>query len=113
MKYCNKVKQVEAIGGYRIRATFGDGYVGEVDLGPLFEKPRGPLKQPFRVQTFFARVFLDYGTVAWPNGYDICSDVLRYYCEIGRVCSREELKTAFDPQPAEASPMVLNDKIST
>lgn len=110
MKYCSKVKRAEAIGGYHIRAMFRDGYIGEVDLWPLFEKPHGPLKQPFKDPSFFAKVFLDHGTVAWPNGFDICSDVLRYDCEIGRVCSREELAAAFSSQPSEASSAVLNDK---
>jgi hypothetical protein len=51
---------------------------------------------------------VDHRAVAWPNGYDIDPDVLRYYCELGRVCSYEELAAVFE-QP-EHSPMILNDK---
>jgi hypothetical protein len=108
MKYGNAIKGVRATGGYRLRVVFQDGYIGEVDLWPLFEKPRGPLTEAFRDPAFFAKAFVDLDAAAWPNGYDICPDVLRYYCELGRVCTREELAAALD-QP-ELSPMTLNDK---
>ena len=68
------------------------------------------MTQPFQSEAFFQGLFLDHGTVTWPNGYDICSDVLRYYCEIGRVCSREELDAAFNPQLAPQPAPMLNDK---
>lgn len=78
-----------------MRVVFRDDYVGEVDLGPLFEKPRGPLTEPFRDSGFFQRAFLDEGALAWPNGYDLCPDVLRYYCEQGGVTSTEEIDSYF------------------
>jgi hypothetical protein len=108
MRCGNAIKGVRATGGYRLRVVFQDGYIGEVDLWPLFEKPRGPLTETFQDPAFFARVSVDLDVAAWPNGYDIDPDVLRYYCELGRVCPREELAAAFE-QP-ELSPMTLNDK---
>lgn len=110
MKLLNKVRNVRLLGGYRLSVTFRDGFVGEIDLWPHFQSPRGPMTQPFQSEEFFQGLFLDHGTVTWPNGYDICSDVLRYYCEIGRVCSREELDATFNPQPTPAAASVLNDK---
>ena len=97
MKFLNEVKGVRPLGGYRVRVVFGDGYIGEVDLWPLFAKPKGPLTEPFQDPMFFQKVYVDPETrvVAWPNGYDICSDVLRYYCEQGRVTSREEMNAYF------------------
>jgi Protein of unknown function (DUF2442) len=106
--YGTAIKGVRAADGYRLRVVFQDGYIGEVDLQPLFEKPRGPLAEAFQDPAFFAKVSVESNAAAWPNGYDIDPDVLRYYCEIGRVCSREELAAAFE-QP-EFSPMTLNDK---
>jgi hypothetical protein len=49
--------------------------------------------------------------LSWPNGYDICSDVLRYYCELGRVATDEELEKYFavEPKPADGA-LTLNDK---
>lgn len=112
MKFCNEVKDVQPLDGYRLRVVFKDGYAGEVDLWPLFAHPKGPLKEPFQNPEFFQKVYVDRetGVAAWPNGYDICSDVLRYYCEQGRATSREEMNAYFNPQ---TSTMVLNDKPPT
>jgi hypothetical protein len=104
----NAIKGVRTMGGYRLRAVFTDGYIGEIDLAPLFEKPRGPLTEPFRDPAFFGQVYVDFHAAAWPNGYDIDPDVLRHYCEIGRICSPEELAAAFEQ--AGVSQMTMNDK---
>ncbi|HZD10431.1 MAG TPA: DUF2442 domain-containing protein [Candidatus Binatia bacterium] len=60
-------------GEFKIRLVFCDGVEGIVDFsswlsGEVFE----PLKQP----EYFARFFLDGGTVAWPNGADIAPETL-------------------------------------
>jgi hypothetical protein len=108
MKFGNAIKDVRASGGYRLRVVFRDDYIGEVDLWPLIEKPRGPLTEAFQDPAFFAKVYVDLNAAAWPNGYDIDPDVLRYYCEMGRVVPREELAAAFEQR--ELSAMALNDK---
>jgi len=109
LKYLNEIRGVRRLGGYRLRAVFQDGYIGEVDLWPLFANPIGPLTEPFADPGFFQKVFVDPDShvAAWPNGYDICSDVLRYYCEQGRVTSREEMNAYFTE---ETPAPVLHDK---
>ena len=104
MKFLNEVKGVRPLGDYRLRVVFQDGFIGEVDLWPLFASRKGPLTEPFADRAFFQQVYVDPETrvVAWPNGYDICSDVLRYYCERGRVTSREEMN-AYVTESAPAS----------
>jgi hypothetical protein len=70
------VTAVEVIGEYRLRLTFDDGTVGDVDFtgrdwwGVMFE----PLRDP----GFFAQVFVDHagGTIAWPNGLDMAPEPL-------------------------------------
>jgi hypothetical protein len=70
------VTAVEVIGEYRLRLTFDDGTVGDVDFtgrdwsGVMFE----PLSDP----NFFAQVFVDHegGTIAWPNGLDLAPEPL-------------------------------------
>ena len=64
------VTSVKLLGGYRLRLTFDDGVMGEVDLsddlwGPVFEQLRDP--------AVFAQVHVDpeLGTIAWPNGADL------------------------------------------
>lgn len=107
MKYLNKLKDLTLLGGYRVRLVFRDDYAGEVDLGPLFTTRRGPLTEPFRDIGFFQKAFIEEGALAWPNDYDICPDVLRYYCEQGRVTSKEEMNAYFS---ADRKTTVLHDK---
>ena len=109
MKYLNDVKGVRLLGGYRVRVVFKDGYIGEVDLWPLFENTKSPLTELLKDMAFFQKVSVDPEThvVRWPNGYDICSDVLRHYCEQSRVMSKEELNSCFGEQ---ISDVVLHDK---
>jgi hypothetical protein len=70
------VTAVEVLAEYRLRLTFDDGTVGDVDFtgrdwsGVMFE----PLRDP----NFFAQVFVDHGggTIAWPNGLDMAPETL-------------------------------------
>src|SRR5687768_14532838 len=61
---------IEPLGGYRLRLAFSDGTSGEHDFGPLIAAG-GPMIEPLRDPIFFARVFIDAGVPAWPNGFDV------------------------------------------
>ena len=87
----NIVKEVRALDNYRLRVTFTDGYVGTVDCRPMFALRDWPMVQKLRDERLFKQVAVEHGVVTFPTGYDICADVLRYYCERGQVCSQEEL----------------------
>jgi hypothetical protein len=70
------VCDVEVLGHYRLRLTFTDGLVGDVNLSHLSEQDGvfTPLHDP----DYFAQVRLDpeIGTVTWPNGADLAPEVL-------------------------------------
>jgi hypothetical protein len=73
MKALPTVVRAEYRGDFKIRVVFNDGVDATLDFahwldGPIFE----PLKEP----AYFARFFLDGGTVAWPNGADIAPETL-------------------------------------
>jgi hypothetical protein len=72
------VRAVEYLGGYRLRLTFADGLVGDVDLADRFAGPVGSMFEPLREIAFFAQVVVDaeLGTIVWPNGADMAPDVL-------------------------------------
>ncbi len=72
------VRTVEYLGGYRLRLTFADGLVGEVDLSSKFDEQVGPVFEPLRDPAFFAQVRVDeeLGTIVWPNGADLAPEVL-------------------------------------
>ena len=69
---------VEHLGGHRLRLTFADGLIGDVDLSDRFDGLLGPMFEPLRDAAYFAQVTVDdeLGTVVWPNGADLAPDVL-------------------------------------
>jgi hypothetical protein len=69
------ITDVEVVGRYRLRLSFVDGTVGDVDFSA--REWRGvfaPLKDP----TYFARVVVDpeAGTITWPGGLDMAPEPL-------------------------------------
>lgn len=72
-----QVTTVEPLDGLRIRATFSDGAIKEIDLGDLFS--RGGVFEPIRERrnVFTAvRVNAETGTVEWPGEVDLDPEVL-------------------------------------
>jgi hypothetical protein len=67
---------VTRIGDYTLRLSFRDGTEGEMDFAHVlsFKGVFAPLKDPAE----FAKVKVDSeaGTICWPNGADLCPDVL-------------------------------------
>jgi len=61
---------------YKLEVTFANGDVGEYDCSHLLEFG---VFQELRDTSYFNRVRVEAGTVAWPNGQDICPDTL-YEC---------------------------------
>ena len=68
-----RVRDVAPLDGLRLRLTLSDGSVVERDLSALAS---GPLFEPLRDLQFFQAVRVEGGSTAWPNGADICPDVL-------------------------------------
>jgi hypothetical protein len=66
---------VEVIGEYRLRLTFGDGTVGDVDFS---ERVWRGVFEPLRDPQYFARVTVDpeAGTITWPDGLDMAPEPL-------------------------------------
>lgn len=66
---------VEVIGDHRLRLTFEDGIVGDVDFSE--REWRGVL-EPLADPEYFARVTVDpeAGTITWPNGVDMAPEPL-------------------------------------
>jgi hypothetical protein len=71
------VTAVEPLDGLRIRATFSDGAIKEIDLSDLFS--RGGVFEPIRDRRdVFAAVEVnpETGTVEWPGEVDLDPEVL-------------------------------------
>jgi hypothetical protein len=73
------IVEARPLGGYRLYLRYADGATGELDLAPLLQFTG--VFEPLRDPEFFAQVRVnpDIGTVVWPNGADLCPDVLRHH----------------------------------
>ena len=70
-----RVTEATVLEDFRVRLTFTDGTVKEIDLEPYLNGPVfDPLKDPARFREVSVDEELD--TIVWPNGADICPDVL-------------------------------------
>jgi hypothetical protein len=65
--------QAEYRGEFKIRLVFNDGVKGTVDFSDWLS---GPIFEPLSDTDYFARFFIDGGTIAWPNGADIAPETL-------------------------------------
>jgi hypothetical protein len=93
-----RIIAVEPLEGFRLRLTFTDGLVREVDLsGDLW----GPMAEPLQDPAYFRQVSVDpeLGTIVWPNGYDLDPDVLHGdhepACRPAAEASRQRFSTPF------------------
>jgi hypothetical protein len=70
-----RIVAVELKSGLTIHLRFSDGTERDIDLTPYLV---GPVFDPLRDPARFAEVSVDpdLGTIVWPNGADICPDVL-------------------------------------
>ena len=78
-----EIIEVRPLGGCRLYLRFADGAAGEIDLKSVvrFDGVFAPLRDP----AVFAEVRVndELGTIVWPNGADLCADVLH-----GRITGR-------------------------
>jgi len=65
-----KVVEVRPLDGFQLFLRFSNGQEGVRDCADIVAES-GPMVAPLRDPAFFRRVFIEYGALAWPNGYDI------------------------------------------
>jgi len=69
-----RIRAVEALEGFRLRLTLTSGKVIEKDVSPFLT---GPIFEPLRKDpALFRSVRVEAGAVVWPNGADLCPDML-------------------------------------
>ena len=71
----HEVRSVYPVAPYYLIVEFESGEYRVVNCQPFLE---GPMFEPLKDPAFFRQVKADpeAGTVVWPNGADICPDVL-------------------------------------
>ncbi len=81
-----RARSVRVLERFEVRLVFSDGSEKTVDLAPFLQ---GPIFDPLRKDpSRFREVRVDpeLGTIVWPNGADVCPDVLYH----GRVPASQE-----------------------
>jgi hypothetical protein len=75
MEIMLRVTDAEPLDGYRLRVSFNDGLVRDVDCSFLLH---GTLGEPLRNPDYFrqAQVDNEARTVVWPNGLDPAPELL-------------------------------------
>ena len=70
-----RVTDVEPLQDHRLRVSFNDGVVGEIDCSFLLH---GSLGEPLRDPDYFRQARVDPAarTVVWPNGLDPAPELL-------------------------------------
>ena len=69
-----RIREVMPMEGFRLRLTLTDGSIVERDIADLL---MGPMFEPIRKDmAAFRQVTVESGTIVWPNGADLCPDVL-------------------------------------
>ena len=75
MESLARIVAVEHLGDFRLRITFTDGLVRELDFDGVLE---AGIFAPLKNAQMFRLVAVDdvAGTIGWPNGVDLDPDVL-------------------------------------
>jgi hypothetical protein len=69
-----RIKHIEPVGDFRVRLELTDGSIIEREVGPLL---RGPVFEAIRSDVReFAKVRVEEGALVWPNGADLCPDMV-------------------------------------
>ncbi len=82
-----KIVKAEPLGGYRLRISFTNGDSGVRDLADMIAEG-GVMVEPLRDHAFFARVFVQSGVLAWPNGFDLDAIALHQEMEAAGTLKR-------------------------
>jgi len=70
-----KVREARALDAHRIWIRFSNGKEGVHDFADMLAEG-GMMVEPLRDPAMFQRVFLEFGTLTWPNGFDLDSIAL-------------------------------------
>ena len=69
------IKKVEYLDGYKLKLLFDDGKIKVVDFEDRLKDAKN-MFLPLKEIDYFQKVESDGTTIVWPNGLDLCPDVL-------------------------------------
>ncbi|WP_296873296.1 DUF2442 domain-containing protein [Tibeticola sp.] len=66
-----KLLLVKPLAPHQLELHFSDGTHGLFDGAQYLSSRSGPLLDPLRDPTYFARCFVEAGALCWPNGLEL------------------------------------------
>ena len=77
MKPRNKIKKIleTDLNNFRIKISFSNEKKGFVSLAHIFDSPKN-LSEEILKGNMFSKCFIESGTLAWPNGFELCPDTV-------------------------------------
>ena len=73
MNFLPEINGAKRVKGFIVAMRFNDGTEKHVDISQWF---KGPVFKALKDPKFFAKFFVEGGTLAWPNGVDIAPETL-------------------------------------
>jgi hypothetical protein len=70
----HKIIKVETK-GFELICTYGKGEIVHFDMSDIPTR-KGTMVQALKDPSFFSKVFLESGAPTWPNGYDLCPEMI-------------------------------------
>ena len=101
-----RIKKVQYLEGYSLKLLFDDGKNKIVDLTDIVRRGQNLIAQLKDVE-YFKKVKCDGFSVVWPNGIDLCPDILY---KIGKDISTEKKKVPQKPVKKRLRIKKLNTK---
>ena len=98
MNYLPQIISAKRIRGFVIATRFDDGSEKHLDISQLF---KGPVFKQLKDPKFFAKIFIESGTLASPNGVDIAPEALYDATDI-RIKSKTKNKRKAHPGRPDA-----------
>lgn len=67
---------LEVLPDWKLSVKFNDGLVGLLDISDLIDSDDPGIFSALRDPSYFAQAYLEYGSVAWPNGADLAPETM-------------------------------------
>jgi len=101
-----RIRKVDYLSDYKLTLTFTDKKVKVIDLKKYSNAKPETVFYPFKDKDFFKAVKVDKhtGTIVWPNGVDLCPDVLyKEGKEVKGVAKKPSTKRQVKPSPSTSA----------
>jgi hypothetical protein len=68
----------EYTGEYRVKLTFSDGVIKEIDFAAFLNSAKNPMARKYLDKKLFRKFKIEYGDIIW-NDYEMCFPIWDLY----------------------------------